>query len=153
MSDTARPTVHLAYAGRRHDGKGKPTHAWVSPDEPERLRSYGGLKGSVIGGIYTVENDPEEPTTVYPSTLTYTGARVDEDVRVPWDLAHQAIIRQEGRDKAHRAAAKRTDLDDALEPLLEYVAKLRTRHDVYAVTAIVGERLVDAFYTRGKGKR
>lgn len=163
MNDTTdpRPVIRLVYAGRRFDGKAKLAHAWVRFDDLDKVLIYSKLRGHAIGGIYTVEQ-ADADGTLYGSTLAFTGERLGDGVeddaphlarRAEWSLKDQETLRQDGRRKAEAALARRSDLDEALEPLLAYTATLRTRHDIYALSALVGERLVDAFYTRGKGKR
>lgn len=143
--------IHLVYRGRRFDSKAKIAHAWQNLDDPSDQRVYGKVAGRVVGGIYTVEQVPGE-TSVYGNTIAYTGDQwqEDRDEVARWLVKDQETLRQDQLRRAEGSLAKRTDLDRALEPLEALARTLRTRHDVAALQSLVNERLVAAYYTRGK---
>lgn len=146
MSDE-RVTVRLTYAGRRMPPKrtdSKPIHLWVAEDGAERVYGFG---GAAVGGVYTFECPASEPTSVYKGTQTWTGEQCDDSDQVAaWQLEDASTMQALGRRAAEKRLAKSNELDEALEPLLRIVRRLRTRHDVYAVSAYVSERIVETFW-------
>lgn len=140
-------TITLRYAGRRDTGK-RISHLWLTDDDKQRW--FDKFSATVVGGIYTVQGeiDDEGGMSITPSTLHWTGGKVDETTAAIWQANDQAALRAKGRRDAERRAGKATDLDRALEPLLELVRAARTRDDLHAIQMIVAERTTEAWYGR-----
>lgn len=140
-------TLTLRYAGRRDDGKSL-AHLWV--DDDDRLRSFAKVNATVVGGIYTVEGEIKDDggMTIQTSTLTWTGDKVDETTAAIWQADDEAARLAKSRRDAERRAGKSTELDQALEPLLQLVRACRTRGDLYALHTVVGERITEAWWKR-----
>jgi hypothetical protein len=146
-----RQTITLIYAGRRVGSTGKAVFAWRFGDRELR---YDKLKGTAIGGTYTVEAEIEPAVelpgvTVYPATLRYCGDQVDDVDQVAlWQAADQDARIDLARAAGERRHAKSTELDAALAPLLELVRKARTRGEVYALEKVVEARIEQAWWKR-----
>jgi hypothetical protein len=141
-------TLTLRYAGRRDNGKAL-SHVWL--DENDRERWFSKFPAGVIGGIYTVDGETKDDggMSVSTGTLAWTGEKVDAEQTAIWHALDEAARRAKGRRDAERRAGKSTELDRALEPLLDLVRACRTRDEMHAIQTVVGERITDAFYTRG----
>jgi hypothetical protein len=100
-TQAGRATIHMVYAGRRLNGS-RLTHAWR--DESGEYYYWDKLIGRVIGGIYSVQTDPESVGTVYPGTLEFTGERVSREDITVWEIedrthsARHAVIGREKRE-------------------------------------------------------
>lgn len=144
---TERDTITLTYLGRRWNGT-KVVHGWQDRGGEDRLYA---MAGQVIGGKYTVEVD-ETGTKVYPATLSYIGLRsFDQDQVALWEAEDQEVRRTASRQKAERAAARDSRLDDALEPLLALAGKARTRYQAQALAHAASERIMEAYW-KGDGR-
>lgn len=148
MTDVERVPLRLVYAGRRIDSKDRLTYAWIPEAEADPaalLNLYTKLKGSAIGGIYTVDASDAEGSTVYAGTLRYTGEVWPGD-RTEWVIRDMDARQRSERAKSERALAKRTDVDRALEPLESLAARLRTSNDLHALQQILTDRLYAAYW-------
>ena len=111
-------TRSIIYRGRRWNGS-KVTHSWQAVEGGQEL-SFAKVAGTVIGGIYEIATLPgDEITTVYPSTLGYSGSKHHDDAEVAiWQASDSRVRREQASQKAERAAARSGPLDDAIEPML-----------------------------------
>lgn len=143
-----RQPITVIYAGRRVSKADKPSHVWFLGDRELR---YDKLKGTAIGGVYTVDSDQGDDdslgATVYPSTLRYTGEQHDDVDQVAlWQAADESARAEIALAAAERRHSKSSELDTTLEPLLELVRKARTRGDVVALERVVQARLEKAWW-------
>jgi hypothetical protein len=126
------------YLGIRAGAKGRRSHAWQEPSG--RVWLYNDTDSYVTGGLYAVKVDrtSERLTRTAPE---YTG-QISPDV----NLGELEALSKAARVKLARLARERRDgaqnaLDDALEPLLAIVGKLRTTDDRDALAAYVLRRI------------
>jgi hypothetical protein len=111
-------TVRLVYAGQR-DGDKRLFYIEGQEDTTEGARAYSKkVRGTAIGGVYTIEATDEQATSVYGGTLTYVGSglAVDRDTVARWQLLDREARGQVDRDKAERRLAKSDELDDVMAP-------------------------------------
>lgn len=133
-----RITATLTYAGRRvQAGTGVLRHLWLEDNGTEHY--YGKLRGQVVGGIYTVEAD--EKFAVYPDTLKFTGASLDND---EWRAADKVAQTQTEMQRLERKYAKDDSFDKAMEPLRELYRAQRTYAQRSAFTAMVLASMAEA---------
>lgn len=145
-----RQPITVIYAGRRVGKAGKPSHVWFLGDRELR---YDKLKGTAIGGAYTVDTDQGDDdslgATVYPGSLRYTGEQHDDVDHVAlWQAADESARAEIALAAAERRHSKSPELEAALEPLLELVRKARTRGDVAALRNVIHSRIEKAWWER-----
>ena len=134
MPDAATTTQTWAYAGRRLAKGGKSyIHAWV--DHAGKERYFKGLRGSVIGGVYTIEAELRDGDTVArQGTLAYTGeTHPGADDVSAWRTADAAASYELEQAKAERrAAAAGDELERALDVLRRHYQAGRSYHARWA---------------------
>jgi hypothetical protein len=131
---------------------GKAAHLFHLLDEHDtvgRALTYGKVKAHSIGGIYTIQADDETAGTVYPSTILYTGDRLDDHEAVTlWQVKDEAEGGELDAVKAEKRLGKRPELDSAVRPVLVIASNLRTSGDVAALQRLVAARIAQAYWTR-----
>lgn len=151
MDDVAPNVLRLIYVGKRWSGP-KISFGWLLEDDDpaeENVRLYTKMRGSSIGGIYTVEHPPEKPNSVYPTTLTYTMEKVDDRDQVAiWQAVDADVQRQASRQAAERKHAKSSELDEAMQPLVDLAFRCRNRYEMTALRDAVSERMQEAFWKK-----
>lgn len=144
-------TVRWIYGGRRVSAKGKVFHAWYDADSPPRLdltdtpHAFVKVKGSIVGGIYTVavagRDDDGDVVSVRPDP-TYTGDRVDDlEFRAALEAAQFAADMEVAQGRMERRHAADSALEEALGPLVVISGQMRTRAERAAFTQYVVRRL------------
>lgn len=134
---------------------GKKTHALIDESGTGATRFYHPVRaGLVIGEIYRVTVSRRGEHTILHGDPRYAGdGRVEAQVAAQWraqDIAARsslALVRQ------HREAARRDQLRDALDPLLDIAATLRTRDDRTAFAAYVLTEITNAWTRRAINPR
>ena len=129
MNDTnqERLTVRYIYMGRRLIGD-KLTPAWARESKLPGVDDLATMpmtrlpkvKGSVVGGIYTVD---EQGDSYFPASASYTGEIVSDDIRTVLEAtAHAAEVRA-SKKALERNHARQDVLKDLCAPLREVVGK------------------------------
>ena len=132
------------YAGVRVlDGKRQ--HAWLDPTGEELLFSRTG--GSMaIGSHYTAQViRRDDGRTILRGTPVYAGPAADETTRRRLQAEHTAAQTRLELIRGERNAARRNALDEALAPLLEVAAGLRTSAERDALAVYILRRIQHAW--------
>jgi len=147
MTQTApEPVAELwTYGGLRVGKDGRRLYAWLDPGGEELLFSRTGRMA--VGSQYTVRVTRDGTVTMH-GTPEYAGSAADEATRAPcgprtpWRRPRLEALR------AERSAARRNALDEALGPLLELAAPLRTTAGRNALAAYVIGKLHSTWGSR-----
>jgi hypothetical protein len=107
-----------------------------------------GVLGRTVGSRYTVEASRHDGTLTLHGTPEYAGSAADEATRRTLWTEHTPSQTQLESTRAERDAARRNALDEALAPLLELAAPLRTSAQRDALAAYVIRKLHNAWTTR-----
>jgi hypothetical protein len=121
------------YAGVRVSRDGKRRHAWLDPSGEELTSSRTG--GSMaVGSHYTVTVTRSDKVIIH-GTPVYAGSAAGQATRRALWAEHTAAQTRLELIRAERNAARRNALDEALAPLVELAAGLRTsaERDAFAV--------------------
>lgn len=141
----ATTTERWIYGGIRvlHDRR---IHAWIDPNGQQCLYQLKRAGSWVIGGYYTARVARNGDATTLYGTPHYTGdGNAPDDVRRDlWakDTAARtrlALLAQE------RNQARRTAIDEALDPLLTLARTAKTSADRDALTAYVLRRMITSW--------
>jgi len=149
MSTPAGPaTEQWTYGGLRVGKGGKRRHAWLDPGGAELLFSGTG-SGAAIGSHYTarVTRDDDGAITLH-GTPEYAGTQAGEPARRALWAADTLARTQLETLRAERDDARRNALDEAITPLLEVAAPLRTSAQRDALAAYVIRKLHSTWGTR-----
>jgi hypothetical protein len=132
------------YAGVRVlDGKRQ--HAWLDPTGEELLFARTG--GSMaVGSHYTAQVIRRDDGRItLRGTPIYAGSAAGEATRLALWAKHTAAQTRLELIRAERNAARRNALDEALAPLLEVAAGLRTSAERDALAAYILRRIQHAW--------
>jgi hypothetical protein len=146
------PTEKWVFGGVRVSRDGTRLYAWIDPSGTELLYKPSG--SPVVGSIYTARitrgvDDDGDPRVTCHGEPEYTGdGYVDPEQRREL-FAQDSVARTRlAMLRAERASERRDALDEALEPLVEIAAKLRTGADRDAFAAYV-LRKINLAWARG----
>jgi hypothetical protein len=137
-----------AYGGIRAGGDGKKWHAWVDAagDEHWFARTTG---RPAVGSHYTAQvTRRDDGGITLHGTPQYAGSGAGPEARAALWTAHTLAQTQIEALRAERDAARRNALDEAIAPLLELAAPLRTGAQRDALAAYVIRKLHTARNTR-----
>jgi hypothetical protein len=138
---------HAVYAGTRLAAGGKLAHVW-EVDGTELWFSK--PTGGVIGGIYVLKMTPDLKKA-WASPPKYTMERIDDKDKVAsWEVHHLATSRARRRAAAERKHKANGVLDDATYSLDRIVAGLKSVHEVYVLTELLKEHLLDHYWKTRK---
>jgi hypothetical protein len=135
------------YGGIRAGTDGKRRHAWIDPAGQEHWFSRTGAR-MAVGSRYTVQVSRHDGTLTLHGTPEYAGPAADQATRRALWAEHTLAQTQIEASRAERDAARRNALDEALAPLLEVAAGLRTGAQRDALAAYVIRKLHNAWNTR-----
>jgi hypothetical protein len=135
------------YGGIRAGKDGKRRHAWLDPDGEELLFASAGGRPA-IGSLYSARVTRGDDGITLHGTPEYTGSHADQAVRQALWTAHALAQTRLETLRAERDAARRSALDEALAPLLELAAPLRTGAQRDALAAYVLRRIHEAWNPR-----
>ena len=141
-------TETWTYGGIRADKDGKKWHAWVdAADEEHWFARTGGRMA--VGSCFTARVTRRDGGGIsLHGTPEYAGSQAGQEVRAALRTAHTLAQTQIESLRAERDAARRSALDEALAPLLELAASLRTGAQRDALAAYVIRKLHSAWNTR-----
>lgn len=153
MTESQVETLTLVYAGRRLPKAGaKPNHAWYRPENLDDDLTFGPQSaGAAIGGLYTVDGQTNDSggVSIYPSTIRFTGERIDDTDRIAtWQAVDQETRSHLALQAGERKYAQSAELERALEPLIRLTQSARTRGEATAIRNAVVERLNEAWWKR-----
>ena len=135
------------YGGIRAGKDGKRRHAWLDPGGEELLFASAGGRPA-IGSLYTARVTRGDDGITLHGTPEYTGSQADQAARRALWTAHTLAQTRLETLRAERDAARRSALDEALAPLLELAAPLRTGAQRDALAAYVLRRIHEAWNPR-----
>lgn len=135
------------YGGIRAGPDGKRRHAWIDPAGEELWFSRTGAR-MAVGSHYTVQVSRHDSTLTLHGTPEYAGSAADQATRRALWTEHTLAQTQIEASRAERDAARRNALDEALAPLLQVAAGLRTGAQRDALAAYVIRKLHNAWNTR-----
>lgn len=142
-----REQITLTYCGRR---LGKADKLVYEFEYAGRSLWYSkGITHGVVGGRYTVDAEVTDDggVTIYPTTLTYTGEKIDDvDQVAVWEAVDRDTYATHRLKAAERKHARSSELDIALEPLTRLIAKASTRAEAQAIMRVVTAKLDDAWW-------
>jgi len=133
------------YAGVRVSSDGKRQHAWLDPSGKELLFRQG--RGpTAVGSHYTAQViRRDDGRIILRGTPLYAGSAADEATRRALWAEHIAAQTRLELIRAERNAARRNALDEALAPLLEVAAGLRTSAERDALAVYILRRIQHAW--------
>jgi hypothetical protein len=148
-ADPEPVTETWTYGGIRVDEDGKKRHAWVDPAGEEHWFARTGGGRMAVGSHYTarVTRRDDGGITVY-GTPEYAGSQAGQAARQALWTSHTLAQARIEALRAERDAARRNALDEAIAPLLELAAPLRTGAQRDALAAYVIRKLHSAWSTR-----
>jgi hypothetical protein len=133
------------YAGVRASPDGTRQHAWLDPSGEELLfRRTGG--SMAVGSHYTalvIRRDDD--SIALRGIPVYAGSAADEATRLVLQAEHTAAQTRLELLRAERNAARRNALDEALAPLVEVAAGLRTSAERDALAVYILRRIQHAW--------
>ena len=136
------------YGGIRADKDGKKWHAWVDPAGEEHWFARTGSR-MAVGSRYTAQVTRRDGGAIsLHGTPEYAGSQADGETRAALWTAHTLAQTRIETLRAERDAARRNALDEAIAPLLELAAPLRTGAQRDALAAYVLRNLHNAWTTR-----
>ena len=140
-------TETWTYGGIRADKDGKKWHAWVDPAGEEHWFARTGGR-MAVGSRYTARVTRRDGGISMHGTPEYAGSQAGQETRAAlWTEHTLAQTRIEAR-RAERDAARRSALDEAIAPLLELAAPLRTGAQRDALAAYVIRKLHNSWAAR-----
>jgi hypothetical protein len=135
------------YGGLRASRDGKRRHAWLDPGGEELL--FAAAKGSpAIGSRYTARVTRAADGVTLHGTPAYAGTRADDGTRRALWAADALARTQLETLRAERDDARRNALDEAIAPLLDLAAPLRTGAQRDALAAYVIRKIHDTWTSR-----
>jgi hypothetical protein len=133
------------YAGVRVSSDGKREHAWLDASGEERFFRRTGAS-MAVSSHYTVQvTRRDDGTITIHGTPVYAGPAADEATRRGLWAEHTAAQTRLELIRAERNAARRNALDEALAPLLEVAAGLRTSAERDALAVYILRRIQHAW--------
>ena len=140
-------TETWTYGGIRAGKDGKKWHAWVDPAGEEHW--FGSTGGRMaVGSRYTALVTRRDDGISLHGTPEYAGSQADRETRATLWTEHTLAQTRIEAMRAERDAARRNALDEAIAPLLELAAPLRTGAQRDALAAYVIRTLHNAWNTR-----
>jgi hypothetical protein len=147
-------TETWTYGGIRADKDGKKWHAWIDPAGEDHWFARVGGSRTAVGSHYTVRVTRRDGGAVtLHGTPEYAGTQAGQEARAALWTEHTLARTRIEALRAERDAARRNALDEALAPLLELAAPLRTGAQRDALAAYVIRRLHGAWNTRPPGSQ
>ena len=137
-------TETRTYGGVRVAKGGTRLHAWLDADGEELLFSRAGAR-MAVGSQYTVRVVRHDGTITLHGAPGYAGSAADEATRRAVWAEHTVAQTRLEMIRAERSAARRSALDEALAPLLQVAAPLRTSIERDALAAYVLRKLHNAW--------
>jgi hypothetical protein len=150
VPDGAAPepvTETWTYGGIRAGKDGKKWHTWIDPAGEEHWFARTGSR-MAVGSHYTAQVTRRDGGITLHGTPEYARSQADGETRAALWTAHTLAQTQIETLRAERDAARRNALDEALAPLLELAAPLRTGAQRDALTAYVIRKINSAWNTR-----
>jgi hypothetical protein len=135
------------YGGIRAGKDGKRRYAWLDPGGDELLFASTGGRPA-IGSLYTARVTRTDSGITLHGTPEYTGSQASPETRQALWAKHTLAQTRLETLRAERDAARRNALDEALAPLLELAAPLRTGAQRDALAAYVIRKLHEAWNPR-----
>ena len=141
-------TETWTYGGIRADKDGRKWHAWVDPAGEEHWFARTGGR-MAVGSHYTarVTRRDDGGVTLHGSP-EYAGSQAGQETRAALWTEHTLAQTRIESLRAERDDARRNALDEAIAPLLELAAPLRTGAQRDALAAYVIRKLHNAWNTR-----
>jgi hypothetical protein len=141
-------TETWTYGGIRADKDGKKWHAWADPAGEEHWFARTGSR-MAVGSRYTAQVTRRDDGGIsLHGTPGYAGSQADGETRAALWTAHTLAQTQIEALRAERDAARRNALDEAIAPLLELAAPLRTGAQRDALAAYVIRKLHGTWHVR-----
>lgn len=141
-------TETWTYGGIRADKGGKKWHAWVDQAGEEHWFAKAGGR-MAVGSRYTAQvTRPDGRAITLHGTPEYAGSQAGRQTRAALQTAHTLAQTRIEALRAERDAARRNALDEAIAPLLELAAPLRTGAQRDALAAYVIRKLHSAWNPR-----
>jgi hypothetical protein len=141
-------TETWTYGGVRAGKDGKKWHAWVDPAGEEHWFARTGSGRMAVGSCYTARVTRRDGGITLHGTPEYAGSQADQAVRQALWTEHTLAQTRIESLRAERDAARRSALDEAIAPLLELAAPLRTGAQRDALAAYVIRKLHSTWTTR-----
>ena len=136
------------YGGIRADKDGKKWHAWVDADGEEHWFAKTGSR-MAVGSRYTAQVIRRDDGSIsLRGTPAYAGSQAAQTTRAALWTEHTLAQTRIELLRAERDAARRSALDEAIAPLLELAAPLRTGAQRDALAAYVIRKLHNSWTTR-----
>ncbi len=124
------------YTARNVDTRGSPTPA-PGRRNASRCGSY------AVGEVYHVTAEHRDGTLYLVGEPRYAAdGQVDPDTAAEWRARHHAAETRAGLDRLQRNAARRNELDDALQPVRAIVQRLPSHADRSALIAYITRALL-----------
>jgi hypothetical protein len=144
------PTAETwTYGGIRADKDGKKWHAWVDPAGEEHWFARTGGGRMAVGSHYTAQVTRRDGGGIsLHGTPEYAGSQAGRESRAALQTEHTVAQTRIEALRAERDAARRNALDEAIAPLLELAAPLRTGAQRDALAAYVLRQLHSAWNPR-----
>ena len=115
------------YGGIRADKDGKKWHAWADPAGEEHWFARTGGGRMAVGSHYTVRvTRRDDGGITLHGTPEYAGSQAGRETRAALWTEHTLAQTRVEILRAERDAGRRNALDEAIAPLLELAAPLRT---------------------------
>lgn len=140
--------ITLTYKGRRLGQSNKILYVY---EHEGRQLIYSKVSHGVVGGRYAVDADlgEEGAVDIYPSTMRYTGEKIDDLEQVAaWEAADRDAWNTSRQLAVERKHAKSSELDVALEPIVGVIQKASTRAEAHAIIRVISEKLDRAWWER-----
>jgi hypothetical protein len=138
-----------AYGGIRADKAGKRWHAWLDAAGQEHWFARTGGSRMAVGSHYTLRvTRRDDGAITLHGTPEYARSQADEATRRTLWTEHTLAQTRIESLRAERDAARRSALDEAIAPLLELAAPLRTGAQRDALAAYVIRKLHSTWTTR-----
>ena len=148
-----RVTETWTYGGIRAGKDGKKWHAWLDQAGEEHWFARTGGSRMAVGSRYTAQVTRRDDGITLHGTPEYAGSQADREARAALWTAHTLAQTRIETLRAERDAARRNALDEALAPLLDLAAPLRTGAQRDALAAYVIRKLHDTWTTRKPSPR
>ena len=136
------------YGGIRADKDGRKWHAWVDAAGEEHWFARTGGGRMAVGSCYTAQVTRRDGGISLRGTPEYAGSQAGQETRAALQTAHTLAQTRIEALRAERDAARRSALDEAIAPLLELAAPLRTGAQRDALAAYVIRKLHSTWTTR-----
>jgi hypothetical protein len=142
-------TETWTYGGTRAGKDGKKWHAWLDAAGEEHWFARTGGSRMAVGSRYTAQVTRRDDGGIsLHGTPEYARSQAGEETRRSLWTEHTLAQTRIEALRAERDAARRNALDEAIAPLLELAAPLRTGAQRDALAAYVIRKLCNAWNTR-----